>query len=127
MADVSAGTGIGTAVMCDRGADVIAVEPGGAMVAQLHQVLPVVRGDSDALPLADSSRDLITYAQSWQWTEPDRSLPDALRILRLGGALAIWWSTTAFDVPWIRASRTTAEWPRVPRRVSTTKPSVSRA
>lgn len=25
-----------------------------------------------------------------------------MRVLRGGGALAIWWNTTAFDVPWIR-------------------------
>jgi SAM-dependent methyltransferase len=105
-ADVGAGTGIATALLCDRGADVIAVEPGDAMAAEFHRVrpdVPIVRGDGNALPLADSSHDLITYAQSWQWTDTSRSVPEALRVLRSDGALAIWWNTTAFDVPWIRA------------------------
>jgi SAM-dependent methyltransferase len=105
VADVGAGTGIATTLLRERGADVIGVEPGDGMAAQFHRVLPdvpIVRGDGNALPLADSSHDLITYAQSWQWTDTSRSVPEALRVLRANGALAIWWNTTAFDVPWIR-------------------------
>lgn len=105
VADVGAGTGIATALLRAHGADVIGVEPGDAMAAQFHTALPdvpIVRGDGNALPLADASLDLITYAQSWQWTDTARSVPEALRVLRPGGALAIWWNTTAFDVPWIR-------------------------
>ncbi|MFZ3565734.1 class I SAM-dependent methyltransferase [Streptomyces sp. BH097] len=105
VADVGAGTGISTALLRERGAEVIAVEPGGAMARECRARVPdvpVVRGDGNALPLATASRDLITYAQSWQWTDPARSVPEALRVLRPDGALAIWWNTTAFDVPWIR-------------------------
>lgn len=106
VADVGAGTGIATALLCARGAEVVAVEPGAAMARLCREALPgvpVVRGDGNALPLAASSVDLVTYAQSWQWTDTARSVPEALRVLRPGGALAIWWNTTAFDVPWIRA------------------------
>ncbi|MEV7856041.1 class I SAM-dependent methyltransferase [Streptomyces sp. NPDC088183] len=104
VADVGAGPGIASVLLRERGADVIAVEPGEAMAGEFHRALPgvpVVRGDGNALPLAEASRDLITYAQAWQWTDPCRSVPEALRVLRAGGALAIWWNTTAFDVPWI--------------------------
>jgi SAM-dependent methyltransferase len=104
VADVGAGTGIATVLLRERGAHVIGVEPGEAMAAQFHAALPdvpIVRGDGNALPLAAASCDLITYAQSWQWTDTTRSVPEALRVLRPGGALAIWWNTTAFDVPWI--------------------------
>ncbi|TJZ56947.1 methyltransferase domain-containing protein [Streptomyces piniterrae] len=105
VADIGAGTGIATALLRERGADVIGVEPGGAMAAQFRTLLPdvpILRGDGNALPLADTSHDLITYAQSWQWTDTARSVPEVLRVLLPGGALAIWWNTTAFDVPWIR-------------------------
>src|SRR5690242_8539719 len=122
VADIGAGTGISTGLLRERDADVTAVEPGEAMAVECRRVLPglpIVRGDGNALPLADSSHDLITYAQSWQWTDTSRSVPEALRVLRPGGALAIWWNTTAFDVPWIGAQhRRIADHCGVPARSS---------
>lgn len=103
VADVGAGTGIATALLQARGAEVVAVEPGEGMAAQFRRFLPgtpVVRGDGDSLPLATGSLDFVTYAQSWHWTDPARSLPEAMRVLRPAGALALWWNTSALDVPW---------------------------
>lgn len=104
VADVGAGTGRATALLRARGADVIAVEPGLGMAAEFRRALPdvpLVRGDGNHLPLAPASLDLVAYAQSWHWTDPARSVPEALRVLRPGGALALWWNTSALDVPWI--------------------------
>ncbi|SES17702.1 Methyltransferase domain-containing protein [Streptomyces sp. yr375] len=106
VADIGAGTGIATALLHARGADVIAVEPGDGMAEQFRHALPdvpIVRGDGNHLPLADASLDFLTYAQSWHWTDPAHSVPEALRVLRPGGALALWWNTGALDVPWIDA------------------------
>ena len=80
--DVGAGTGIATRLLEARGALVTAVEPGPGMAAELHRALPsvpLVRGDGNRLPLAAASADLITYAQSWHWTDQARALPEALR------------------------------------------------
>ncbi|WP_327368144.1 class I SAM-dependent methyltransferase [Streptomyces sp. NBC_01217] len=102
--DVGAGTGISTRLLHDRGARVTAVEPGPGMAEELHRALPyvaIVRGDGNRLPLATASADLITYAQSWHWTDPSRATPEALRVLRPGGALALWWNVSDHAVPWI--------------------------
>jgi SAM-dependent methyltransferase len=104
IADIGAGTGIATALLHERGARVLAVEPGDGMAAQFrraHPGIPLVRGNGNALPLADASTDLLTYAQAWHWTDPVRSVPEALRVLCPGGAIAVWWNTHAADVEWI--------------------------
>ncbi|GHI05871.1 methyltransferase [Streptomyces cellostaticus] len=102
--DVGAGTGIATALLHARGADVLAVEPGAGMATEFRRGLPhipIVRGDGNALPVADAHADFLTYAQAWHWTDTARSVPEALRVLRPGGALALWWNTEALGVEWI--------------------------
>nr|WSX52393.1 class I SAM-dependent methyltransferase [Streptomyces sp. NBC_00974] len=104
VADVGAGTGIGTAPMRARGAEVVAVEPGDGMAAEFrrgHPDIPIVRGDGNRLPLAGSGVDFLTYAQAWHWTDPILSVPEARRVLRPGGALAIWWNDLDESVGWV--------------------------
>ena len=104
VADIGAGTGIATALLHARGAEVVAVEPGSGMAEQFrrtHPGIPIIRGDGNDLPLLTDSADLLTYAQSWHWTDPARAVPEACRVLRPGGALALWWNTYALDIPWI--------------------------
>lgn len=102
--DVGAGTGIATRALAGRGAHVVAVEPGGRMLDVLRsrstaRVRPV-RANGNALPLRDASFDLVTYAQAFHWTDPDRSVPEALRVLRPGGVLALWWNRHDPSVDW---------------------------
>ncbi|WP_405840527.1 class I SAM-dependent methyltransferase [Streptomyces platensis] len=102
--DVGAGTGIATRLLAERGARVTAVEPGAAMAAELHAAhpaVPLVHALGDALPFRDDAGfDLVGYAQAWHWTDPARSVPEALRVLRPGGALALWWNVPDPDVDW---------------------------
>lgn len=104
VADIGAGTGLATALLHTRGARVIAIEPGPGMAAQLRLKLPdipLVLGDGNNLPLASESIDILVYAQAWHWTDPHKSVPEALRVLHPGGALALWWNDSDSNVPWI--------------------------
>jgi SAM-dependent methyltransferase len=99
--DVGAGTGIATRALAGRGANVVAVDPGPGVLSVLRarstsRVRPVV-GDGNALPLRDATFDLVTYAQSWHWTDPERSVPEAARVLHDRGVLAVFWNLLMAD------------------------------
>ncbi|QMU72975.1 class I SAM-dependent methyltransferase [Streptacidiphilus sp. P02-A3a] len=101
--DVGAGTGIVTRLLLGRGAEVVAVEPTLGMARQLASVLPrvpLVRADGNRLPFADRSADFVTYGQAFHWTTPDQSVPEARRVLRPGGALAVFWNVKDRSQGW---------------------------
>ena len=106
--DVGAGTGIGTAAFVARGATVVAVDPARRMLSELIAAVPAARAicaDGNHLPLGTAVADLVTYAQALHWTDPERSVPEALRLLRPGGVLAAWWNVPDFEVPWVADQR----------------------
>jgi SAM-dependent methyltransferase len=99
--DVGAGTGIAARALAGRGSYVVAVDPGPKVLAVLRsrstsRVRPVV-GDGNALPVRDGRFDLVTYGQSWHWTDPARSLPEAARVLHDRGVLACFWNLLQAD------------------------------
>lgn len=102
--DVGAGTGIASRALAGRGATVTAVDRGEGMLrvlkARSTSRVRAVVGDGNALPLASGTFDLVTYAQSFHWTDPARSLAEAFRVLRPGALLAVWWNRHDRSVPW---------------------------
>ena len=103
--DVGAGTGIASRALAGRGATVTAVDPGlgvlQVLASRSTSRVRVVVGDGNALPLRDKQFDVLTYAQSFHWTDPARSVAEAFRVLKPGGLLALVWNRHDLSVPWL--------------------------
>lgn len=107
--EVGAGTGIATRGLQARGADILALDLGAAMLGRLRQRgprTPVAVADAHALPVADAAADLVCYAQAWHWVRVPDAVAEVRRVLRPGGALATWWNDVAADgSPWWQAQQ----------------------
>jgi SAM-dependent methyltransferase len=93
--DVGAGTGKATRAMAARGATVVAADHGRRMLDRLRLSVPgvpAVLADANSLPFTGGSFDLVTFAQSWHWVDLHRAPAEVLRIVRPGGAIALWWN-----------------------------------
>jgi SAM-dependent methyltransferase len=110
--DLGAGTGKLTALLAELGADVTAVEPDQAMLAELRRRLPSVRalhGPAEAIPLADGSVDAVLCAQSLHWFDLSRAVPEIARVLVAGGALGALWNSDDDRVEWVAGLRDVAQ------------------
>ncbi len=114
VADIGAGTGIATRQLLERGADVVAIDAGAAVLAQAARRTENLKAgvaDGARLPLRDASFDLVCFAQSWHWLDPATRVDEVRRVLGRGGRLAAWWSHAAiqtggwFDSYWTAIER----------------------
>lgn len=106
--DLAAGTGVATRQLLERGADVIAVDPGAPMLHQLKRrspEVPVVVARAERLPFAQASFDVVSCATAWHWVEVAAAVEQVRRVVRSGGLLALWWANQARDdtIDWERA------------------------
>jgi SAM-dependent methyltransferase len=103
--DLAAGTGKLTQGLLRAGAEVVAVEPDEAMLAELHRLLPQVSalaGAAESIPLKDGEVDAILVGQAMHWFDLDRAMPEIARVLAPGGVLAGLWNTDDVGrAPWI--------------------------
>lgn len=89
--DVGCGGGGNTQVLRDLGWQVLGVEhsPVAVRLAARRGLL-AVRGDARALPLRDSSMDLVMSTDMWEHVEDDRAVArETARVLRPGGRALI--------------------------------------
>lgn len=102
--DLGAGTGKLTSTLLDIGADVTAVEPDPAMLAELRGALPAVpalSGRAEAVPLPDSSVDAVLAGNALHWFDMDVAGPEIARVLVPGGVLAGLWNVVDDRVGWV--------------------------
>lgn len=88
--DVGAGTGIAAAQLQDAGADVLAVEPDPRMAhVAIEHGLRVEEARFEDWDPGERSFDLVVFAQSFHWVQPEPALGKIASILRPGGRLAL--------------------------------------
>ncbi|WP_425953650.1 class I SAM-dependent methyltransferase [Xylanimonas sp. McL0601] len=102
--DLGAGTGKLTATLVALGADVVAVEPDPAMLAELRRTLPAVRalpGSAEAVPLPDASVDAVLAGNAMHWFDMAAAGPEIARVLAPDGVLAGLWNLLDDAVEWV--------------------------
>jgi SAM-dependent methyltransferase len=93
--EIGSGTGQATRELLERGADVVAVEPGAALAAHLRADLPAARvviSDFETADLPEAAFDLAVSATAFHWVRTEVALPKLARVVRPGGWLAVWWT-----------------------------------
>ena len=93
--DLAAGTGQLSKRFVDLGVDPIAVEPAKNMRAVMEQRMPSVRvedGTAEAIPLNDDSVDVVVVGNAFHHFDRDSAFAEIRRVVRPGGALALFWA-----------------------------------
>jgi SAM-dependent methyltransferase len=98
--DLAAGTGQLSKRFAPLGVKLIAVEPARNMRAVIEERLPSVLaldGSAEAIPLADGSADAVVVGNAFHHFDAKRAFQEIQRVLRPGGALALFWARPAAD------------------------------
>jgi SAM-dependent methyltransferase len=93
--DVGAGTGKLTRGLVALGFELVAVEPGAAMLEQLREAVPEAESyeaQAESIPLPDGSVDAAFAAQAYHWFDRARALPELHRVIRPRGGIALLWN-----------------------------------
>jgi SAM-dependent methyltransferase len=94
--EIGPGTGLVTKRLLGAGAAVVAVEPNPNLGAFLRATCPrglrVVQATFEQVELVESAFDLGVAATSFHWVDQPVGLAKLGRLLRPGGAVALWWT-----------------------------------
>jgi SAM-dependent methyltransferase len=108
--DLAAGTGRLSGWFLQRGVDVIAVEPAANMRAVLEERFPTIRAivaTAESMPFEDGAVDAVVVGNAFHHFGRDAAMAEIRRILRPGGALAVFWAWPAEEeqlkIPGMRA------------------------
>jgi SAM-dependent methyltransferase len=91
--DVGAGTGISSRQLANRGVDVLALEPDPRMAELAAEKGIRTRvAKFEEWDAAEQTFDLVLFAQSFHWVDPDVALAKVRRLLTDRGRLALAWN-----------------------------------
>jgi ubiquinone/menaquinone biosynthesis C-methylase UbiE len=92
--DIASGTGLVAKALVHRGHRVTGIDISEPMLARAEIRVPsatFVLGDAEALPFANDSFDAAVAAQAFHWLDRTKALAEAIRVVRPGGIVAVWW------------------------------------
>jgi SAM-dependent methyltransferase len=97
--EVGTGTGKATLPLAERGYNILGIELGDNMAALARQKLAeysrvrIIVAAFEDWPAPEQAFDLAVSASAWHWIDPGVGYAKVARALRVGGALALMWST----------------------------------
>lgn len=90
--DIGSGTGALARVFVAAGAEVHALDPSAALLAEARRLEPRLRclvGHAESLPVADAAFDLISASSCWHWFRREEAAREVRRALAPSGRLLI--------------------------------------
>lgn len=103
--ELGAGTGKLTEHLVALGHDVHATDPDPRMLDRLALRLPELRVSqtgAEEIPAADATFDLVVAADSFEFFDADKALPEIARVLKRGGTFAIMRNVRDERIPWVK-------------------------
>jgi SAM-dependent methyltransferase len=90
--DVGCGTGHSAIALLEVADEIVGVDSSGEMLAQAirHEQVRYVQAQAEQLPFSNASFGLLTVGLAFHWFDRRAFMPEARRVLRPGGWLALY-------------------------------------